>query len=209
MKIRPGVTQTYYKNLSPDRKLYWKLATWGISLLASWLITKTGYRAFDFIISASCALVTMLMIESQRSYSEYSRKTRKLAVTVAIVMARWGITGLGIVYFAFSVVAALAQTLHDTPSLRKMPAAPQAIFIIVFLCVILIQSIKIFRRLRFEELISKLPSEKLKDLLVKRKFIANNFETFSAFELGVALFSYCYASIVAGIVNVIIKIICA
>lgn len=90
-----------------------------------------------------------------------------------------------------------------------MPAAPQAIFIIVFLCVILIQSIKIFRRLRFEELISKLPSEKLKDLLVKRKFIANNFETFSAFELGVALFSYCYASIVAGIVNVIIKIICA
>src|ERR1700733_10043469 len=107
MKSRSGVTQEYYKRLSPDRKLQWKLATWCISLIASWLVTKTGCHVFDFVISTFCALVAMLMIESQRSYSEYSRKTRRLTLIAAIVIARWGTSGLGVVYFALVTVGAM------------------------------------------------------------------------------------------------------
>jgi uncharacterized membrane protein (DUF485 family) len=205
MKIRSGVTQDYYRKLSPDQKLQWKLVTWCISLLASWLVTKTGYRVFDFLVATSCTLCTMLMIESQRSYSEYSRKTRRLAVITAILIARWGIGGLGIIYFALVTVGAMGQTLHDSRSLTRLPAAAQAAFAVMFVGAAIYQSIKMFRRLGFEELVVTLPAAKLKELLVKRRFIAQDFRSFLAFELGVTFFSYCYASIVAGLANVLIR----
>ncbi|QDQ84771.1 hypothetical protein [Paraburkholderia megapolitana] len=159
----------------------------------------------DFIISSSCTLVTMLMIESQRSYTEYSRKTRKLVVVAAIVIARWGICGLGIVYFALAVVGAMGQTLRDASLAKELPANAQAAFGVAFVGAAIYQSVKIFRRLGAEELVAKLPAEKLKELLVKRNFIAHDFKSFVAFELGVSCFSYCYASVVAGLANVLIQ----
>ncbi len=201
MRIRPGITQDFYKALSPDRKLLWKLATWCISLIASWLVTKTGYRVLDFAISTSCALVTMLMIESQRSYSEYSRKTRKLAIVSAIVMARWGICGLGIFHFSLVTVGAIGHALHDAPSINDASTGMRAVMVAIFIVIFIYQSINIFRRLALEDLVAKLPTEKLKQLLVKRRFVAHDFRSFLAFELGVAYFSYCYAWLVAGLAS--------
>jgi hypothetical protein len=206
MKSRSGVTQEYYKRLSPDRKLQWKLATWCISLIASWLVTKTGCHVFDFVISTFCALVAMLMIESQRSYSEYSRKTRRLTLIAAIVIARWGISGLGVVYFALVTVGAMGQTLHDATSLRRLPGGVQATFGVLIVGATIYQAIKMFRQLNFEELVAKLPAEKLKEMLVKRRFVAHDYQSFVAFELGITLFSYCYASIVAGLAKILIQI---
>ncbi len=148
----------------------------------------------------------MLMIESQRSYSEYSRKTRRLAVVTAIFIARWGIAAVGIVYFALITVGAIGQTLHDTRLLTRLPAAVQATFSVVFVGVAIFQGIRIFRHLGFEELVAKLPAEQLKKLLVERKFVAEDFRSFLAFELGVTFVSYCYASVVAALANLVIQV---
>lgn len=149
----------------------------------------------------------MLMIESQRSYSEYSRKTRRLTVVTAIVIARWGICGLGVVYFALVAVGALGKTLHDATSLQRLPVGIRAAFDVMVVGGAVYESIKVFRRLNLEALVATLPAEKLKEMLVQRRFIARDFPSFVAFELGTAFFSYCYASIVASLVKLLLQMI--
>jgi hypothetical protein len=82
----------------------------------------------------------------------------------------------------------------------------QATFGVLIVGATIYQAIKMFRQLNFEELVAKLPAEKLKEMLVKRRFVAHDYQSFVAFELGITLFSYCYASIVAGLAKILIQI---
>lgn len=206
MKIRPGITQSYYKTIAPDRKLQWKLAMWCISLAASWLVTKTGYRLLDFLISTSCTLVTMLIIESQRSYSDYSRNMRKLMVTATLVIVKWGVIGFGVLYVALVTVGALGNTLQNMPSLDRLPEGIQVACAAGVLGVGICKTVEMFRRMGLEEVLAQLPTKGLKELLLKRRPIAKDGRTFVIFELGVTVVGYLFASTAAGLANILIHL---
>jgi hypothetical protein len=205
MKKTTGITEMYWSSLSEDKRFYWKLFTRIVVIPSSFfLVSKTDIAIFDWILAAVAGLLTMGIIEPQRTYSRFTPVLRKRITRIVVVLSRWSIAVLGIAFFAQVGVGVLAKTAQSelSPILHsKLP------YIIKFLCIGMVFLVGFFailkslRDLHYEEMIYEAPNRGLKQLLIYRSFIVNNSYEFQTFELGVFFAGLLYCSAVASIVK--------
>lgn len=202
MRNRSGVTEAYWASMNEDKRFMWKLFTRCLAVVFAWFVSKTGVKTIDWFVSGFTALLPMLVIESQRSYRKFSPKIRKILAKTIIFIGSWGTAILGIAYLAEMGVAAIANTLVSSGfSHTKRPISDfQAIVITcTFFLACLMAIIRVMRNLQIEELVFHLPRKALAALLVRRDFIASDFQKFSYFEVMTLFSGFCYASVVAEI----------
>lgn len=95
-----------------------------MALLMTFLVVKTGNAYIDWLLTSATAIVLMIAIETQRSYSKLSPRLRKANVRALIFLGSWGVALIGIAYFsqvaflaclevfAKDVLPALGRTRH-------------------------------------------------------------------------------------------------
>jgi hypothetical protein len=209
MRKLQGITEPYWTQLPEDKRIFWKTFCRILGLFAAVFVTKTGLPWFDWFLTAVTAIFLFVIIESQRSCSRFSPRIRKLYIRIAIFLGRWGITLAGVAFFAqigalaiFSVFTTMVTKDLD----QTGDAIARAMMLVTFIAAALMGTLKAFRQTGFEALISDLPRDALKRLLITRAIKADNFPLFAFIELASLMLTYVYASTVAGIVKVFITL---
>lgn len=165
---------------------------------------KVGVPILDWSIAAIVTLLSMLLIDTQRTYTRYSIKFRKMLIRISITLGAWCAVFLGIIYFTQVAIFAIASTFSTMPYIgsdTKNQETRQIIYVIIFLLCSLFGVLKALRDLDIEGLIYRVPRQQLKRLLIRREFRADNFYSFAYFELGVigvALFYSAGAGVLLG-----------
>lgn len=206
---RLGITEAYWTGLSEDKKFKWKIFTRIITLITALTVTKSGILFLDWSVAATTTILSVLLIDTQRTYTRYSIKFRKILVRISIVLGAWCAVFLGVIYFSQVAIFAIASTLSSSPSINsdtKHQELKLVIYISVFFFGSLYGVLKSFRDLNIEELIYHVPRRQLKRLLIQRKFKANNFFSFAYFELGVIATTLVYSSGVGVLLGGVVKL---
>jgi hypothetical protein len=205
-----GITESYWASLNEDQKLKWKLLSRTITFLGALAVTKTGIYYIDWIITALSTAISFLLIESQRSYTRYSPGMRKRLVRIIILLGSWCAAFIGIVYFSQAAIFSLAATFSSIPppSMDDQHGELKNVFhLVLFACAGAYGTIKIFRQLKFEELIYHLPRQQMKKLLISKEFELKGLLGFVYFELGAILMTLCYSAITATVVSGILALV--
>jgi len=209
MRKCQGITEPCWSALTEDHRVLWKYISRIVALICAWFVTKTGNPYIDWSLVAVTSIFLMIVIETQRSYSRLSPKLRKSSVRVAISLGSWAITVLGIAIFSQTGLVSFATVLSNEvlPSLNKI-SDPLAQVVTVGGCLAAapMTLIRVFRKLRFEELIYTLPHNGLKQLLVFKQPKATSFPLFAHMELSALLVCLVYASSVAEIAKVVMSL---
>lgn len=205
-----GITEVHWSNLNEDQKLKWRMLSRIITFLAAYAVTKTGAFFVDGLIAVASTALSVLLIETQRSYSRYSSSMRKRLVRITIFLGSWCIALAGIVLFAqvsfFSLVSSLSSM--PMPSIDgRHQELKTAFYIAIFTVACAYAIIKVFRDLKFEELIYHLPRQQMKKLLIRREFELEGVRGFACFELAAILITVCYAAIASSLATGILMII--
>lgn len=100
MKRCVGITESYWSVLDEDRRIFWKVFCRILLICAALFVKKTGVQYFDWLVGAATALLSMLVIESQRSYRRYSPKIRKNIIRIVIFLGSWSVALLGVTIFS-------------------------------------------------------------------------------------------------------------
>ncbi len=208
-----GLTESVWTTLPEDKRISWKYFARVVAIVGAFLVTKTGNAYFDTMLSMITALFFMIVIETQRSYSKLRPSFRKRNIRIAIALGSWGVTILGVAIFSQAFALAAATVLssdvffafnHSASALKQ---AVQAVTLLVFLIALLVAVVHTFRQLNVEELVYKLPRDGLKQLLVHKQPKATSFELFACMELSVLVACLMYASSVAEVANVFLRLV--
>jgi len=204
-----GITEACWSALSEDRRVSWKYFSRIVAIIGAFFITKTENSYIDWSLTTLTAIFLVIVIETQRSYSRLSPKFRKRSVRVAISLGSWGITVLGIAMFLQAGLLSAVTVLSNEiiPSLnRSSNPMTQIIILGSFIVALPIALIRTFRELRIKELIYTLPRNGLKQLLVFKQPQATSFPLFAYMELSTLLVCLVYASSVAEIAKVVMRL---
>lgn len=205
-----GVTETFWSNFAEDSKLKWKIFIRAAALLLMVSIIKTGNIYFDTAVALFIGLLSLLVIESQRSYGKYSSKLRKLGIKLSITLGTLSIALLGItLYSQIGIIVGLTvfNSMYSEILSTSSSVIEQFIFVGIFIFATLKATLDRFRESEIEELIFKLPNNALRNLLIRQKFKSKNFISFAIFEFGVILLGYFYASFLFICINGYISIL--
>ncbi|RMQ96173.1 hypothetical protein ALP94_02590 [Pseudomonas savastanoi pv. glycinea] len=205
-----GITEVHWSSLNEDQKLKWRMLSRIITFLAAYAVTKTGAFFVDGLIAVASTALSALLIETQRSYSRYSVRMRKRLVRITIFLGSWCIAMAGVVLFAqvsfFSLVSSFSSM--PMPSIDgRHQELKTAFYIAIFIVACAYAIIKVFRDLKFEELIYHLPRQQMKKLLIRRSFELEGVCGFACFELAAILLTVCYAGIASSLATGILMII--
>ena len=84
-----GITERYWSRMNEDQKVKWKLLTRILTFVGALAVAKTGVIYLDGVIAACTSGFSFLLIESQRSYTRYTLKMRKMLTRTSIVLGTW------------------------------------------------------------------------------------------------------------------------
>lgn len=205
-----GITENYWISLNEDQKLKWKLFSRIITFIGTLAVTKTGVYSIDCIITVISTACSFLLIESQRSYTRYSVGMRKRLVRLSILLGSWCVVFIGVIYFSQAAIFSLAATFSSMPFPRndeRYRELKNVLYLVVFACTGAYATIKIFRQLKFEELIYNLPRQQMKKLLIHKEFELKGFLGFAYFEVGAILMTICYSAVTASLVSGILALV--
>lgn len=110
-----GITEGCWSGLTEDQKIIWKFFTRVLTFVGALAVTRTGVNYLDWIIAASMAAFSFLLIESQRSYTRYSMAMRKRLTRISISLGGACILFVGMMYFSQVAIFAIASTYTSMP----------------------------------------------------------------------------------------------
>jgi hypothetical protein len=208
-KLKKGITEQSWGDLSEDHKLYWKFALRFITFVVAIFTTKTNIPIFDWAIGIWTWFFPVILLESQRSYQKYSIPLRRAIVSTVVFIGSWSATILGLAIFLQAVISAAARTFSTSiaPELQSRGTHSKGfafILVLIFAIAIIAAAKKTFRDLRWMELIYHIPNKSIKDLFVKRKYTTKSFPLFAHFEISIVVFCYIYSSSVATVAKIFI-----
>jgi hypothetical protein len=202
-----GITEDFWNSFSEDGRLYWKIFSRCVALFATVLISKTGVASLDWALAFWAAFGSMLVIESQRSYSRYSPKLRKRVVRAVVVLGTWSVALLGVAVFLQASVVAVGQVFLSEIS-PLLSVAKSKVFIAaicVASAIAVYRALKdVFQRLEIKRLIFDMPNQGLRWLLVKRPWKAVALPFFIYFEFVTLVVCYLFVSTFADVLKIFI-----
>lgn len=201
--VKRGITEEYWGLMSEDKKLGWECFSRTLALVIGLFVTKTGITAIDLLIGAFAAFTPLFIIRSQRTSRKYSPRVRKGLLGAIVFLGSTGAVVLGLLYFGIALLSSVFQTyMTDVAPLRHRPDTfPVNIMLCILVAASLMASVRVWRGLQLSELIFDLPKRSLKQLVLQRKYMVQNFSGFAHFELSVQLVGFMYSSICAEIVK--------
>jgi hypothetical protein len=206
--VKRGITEEYWGLMSEDRKLGWELFTKGLAIVVALFVAKTGVTIIDWTIGIFSGLTPLIVIRSQRSFRKYSKDLRKRLLCAVVFLGSTGTAVLGLLYFGLAFLNGILQTYATevAPLRHRSDTIFSGIMLGVLLIVAPVAGVKIWRDLKLSELIFYIPKRALKQLVLQRKYVADNFIAFAHFELGVQGIGFLYASGCAEIVKVYLSL---
>ncbi|WLE64097.1 hypothetical protein GIY62_35115 (plasmid) [Burkholderia plantarii] len=203
-----GITEEYWGGMSEDQKLCWEIFIRILAVVAGLFVVKTGVTVVDCVIGATAAFTPFLVIRSQRSFRKHSRVGRKRLLGAVVFMGSTGASVLGLLYFGLALLSAAAQTYRsEMASFRHRPDSLEGIVILgVFFISVSIGAVKAWRNLNLRQMLFVVPKRALKRLMLQRKYVADGFVTFAHFELSVQIIAFAYATVIANVVKVYLRL---
>lgn len=205
-----GITERYWSRMNEDQKVKWKLLTRILTFVGTLAVAKTGVIYLDGVIAACTSGFSFLLIESQRSYTRYTLKMRKMLTRTSIILGTWCVFSVGVIYFSQVSVFALASTFSTMPDPvgnDEFRGAKNLFYIVIFVCSGAFAVVRAFRDLHMMEIIYYLPRAKMKDLLVYKKYYLEGRLGFMCFEMGVISGTVCYSWVAATLVNGVLEMV--
>ncbi|SFI31524.1 hypothetical protein SAMN05216602_0666 [Pseudomonas argentinensis] len=203
-----GVTENYWNTLHEDKKFRWRFFSRVVMLLATFSVSKIGVWYLDLLLSLLVSSAINFIIDSQRSYTKHSPVFRKNITRILVFLGSWSVTVVGVFFFAFIAIQALVSTFSEMTSSRidSGSESRELIFMVTIFLMMLIGVLKVFRDLKFEELIHVVPKQQLKRLLVYKEFRADSFPFFAYFEIAVVAVACIYLNAATTILAMLVSI---
>lgn len=211
MAIAKGVTEEFWGKLNEDQKIKWRLFTRGLTLILSLIAVRTGWKYFDWIVASLMALLPMLVIDSQRAYTNISRPFRRVILRVVVLIGPWLVALLGIAYVAPIAVVAIFSGIGDVAKINnRLIGANEYLggaFLAVLLVFLVYKIIQHLRKLGFEELIFHIPKKILIEKLVRRRNPVRNWAELAQFEFQVLACSLIYTSVAGAVCSLFFSLV--
>lgn len=205
-----GITEGCWSGLTEDQKIIWKFLTRVLTFVGALAVTKTGVNYLDWIIAASMAAFSFLLIESQRSYTRYSMTMRKRLTRISISLGGVCMLLVGVVCFCQFVIFALARTYTYMPlpiADGEYQGLKKDIYFLILFALGGYTVVKVFQELSIMELVYHSPRRALIKLLVHKQFQPRGCYGFVCFELGVVFATICYSGLAATSLSGVLSII--